>query len=240
MRLIRAIVCASVAVLAATRPMPAQAEHVVRWVTTLAPSGLDPHAFGNQQTSAVHLELYEPLIDVDWRMSLEPSLALRWSLVSPTIWWFELRPGVTFHSGELLTAEDVAFSLARARTDTSAWGDYLPGITSVEAPDAGTVLVTTRTPDLIFPYRLTSIPILSKHWAERHAALAPVASGALVTDAAAWRDAGTGPFMLESFEPGMRLVLTRNPDWWGSASTPTRSTGSSSSWRRAGRRRPSA
>src|SRR3954453_13794043 len=137
LRLIRGGVCTVGGVLSIA---PARAEHVVRWVTTLAPSGLDPHAFGNQQTSAVHLELYEPLVDVDWKMNVEPSLALRWRLASPTVWRFELRPGVTFHGGEPLTAEDVVFSLTRARADTSAWSYFLPGITGIEAPDAGTVV----------------------------------------------------------------------------------------------------
>jgi peptide/nickel transport system substrate-binding protein len=153
-------------------------------------------------------------------MNVEPSLALRWSLASPTAWRFELRPGVTFHGGEPLTAEDVVFSLTRARADTSARSDFLPGITGIEAPDASTVVVTTRAPDLILPYRLTSIPILSKRWAESHGALTPVASGALSTDAGAWRDAGTGPFVLESFEPGARLVLARHPGWWGTGLYP--------------------
>ena len=133
MRLIRAGVCALAAVLSIA---PARAGHVVRWATTLPPSGLDPHAFGNQQTSAVHLELYEPLVDVDWKMNVEPSLALHWSLAPPTAWRFELRPGVSFHGGAPLTAEDVVFSLTRARADTSAWSDFLPGITGIEAPDA--------------------------------------------------------------------------------------------------------
>ena len=47
-----------------------------------------------------------------------------------------------------------------------------------------------------------------------------MASGALATDAAAWRGAGTGPFVLESFEPGARLVLTRDPGWWGTGLYP--------------------
>ena len=112
MRLIRAIVC-TLAV--AFTVAPARAENVVRWATILQPSGLDPQAFQNQQTIAVLLQVFEPLVDVDWRMNIEPSLAIRWGLASPTVWRFELRPGVTFHGGELLTAEDVVFSLARAR-----------------------------------------------------------------------------------------------------------------------------
>jgi peptide/nickel transport system substrate-binding protein len=59
-----------------------------------------------------------------------------------------------------------------------------------------------------------------KRWAERHDALTPAPSGIIAMDAAAWRDAGTGPFVLESFEPGVRLVLTRYPRWWGTGLYP--------------------
>jgi peptide/nickel transport system substrate-binding protein len=217
MRLTRAIVCALAAVLTVAS---ARAEHVVRWATILQPSGLDPHAFNNQQTIAVLLEVFEPLVDVDWRMNLEPSLALRWSLVSPTVWRFDLRPGVAFHSGDPLTADDVAFSLARARADSSALRDYLLGIANVEASDPRTVVITTQAPDLILPYRITNVPILSKHWAERRGALAPVASGGIAMDVVAWRGAGTGPFVLESLDPDVRLVLTRNLRWWGTGLYP--------------------
>jgi peptide/nickel transport system substrate-binding protein len=159
------------------------------------------------------------MVDVDWRMGIEPSLALRWSLVSPTVWRFDLRPGVTFHSGDPLTAEDVVFSLARASTGTSAWKSDLLGIANIEAPDPHTVVVTTRAPDLILPYRL-GVPILSKRWAESHGASVPAASGAIAMDVAAWRGAGTGPFVLESFEPGRRVVLAHNPHWWGAGLYP--------------------
>jgi peptide/nickel transport system substrate-binding protein len=217
MRLIRAIVCALVTVLSVAS---ARTENTVRWATILQPSGLDPHAFGNQQTIAALLQVFEPLVNIDWRMSVEPSLALRWDLAPPTAWRFELRPGVAFHSGELLTAEDVVFSFARARAASSALRDNLLGIANIEAPDARTVVVTTRTLDLILPYRIAAIPILSKRWAEAHETLVPATSGVIAMDAAAWRGAGTGPFVLERFEPGVRLVLTRNPTWWGAGLYP--------------------
>jgi peptide/nickel transport system substrate-binding protein len=87
---VRAVMLALATLLIAA---PARAENVVRWATILQPSGLDPHAFNDQQTLAIHLELFEPMVDVDWRMGIEPSLALRWSLVSPTVWRVRPAPG---------------------------------------------------------------------------------------------------------------------------------------------------
>lgn len=215
MRQVRVVPLALAALLATAAGAPTRAENVVRWATLLQPSGLDPHAFGNQQTFAVLTQMFEHLVDTDWRMNVEPALATRWSLVSPTVWRIELRPGVTFHDGEPLAAEDVVFSLNRARSVTSASADYLLGVASVEAPDEHTVLITTQAPDLVLPYRLTNVEILSRRWLEAHDLLTPDPSGPLVLDVAAWRGAGTGPFMLESLEPGERLVLARNPRWWG-------------------------
>jgi peptide/nickel transport system substrate-binding protein len=199
---------------------PARAENVVRWVTTLSPSGLDPHAAVSAQTLDIMVQVFEGLVDTDWRENIEPSLALRWSLISPTAWRFELRPEVAFYGGEPLTAEDVAFSFKRARAPGAGYGDYLLGIADIATPNPRTVVVTTRTPDLILPYRLGPVPIISKRWAEAHDTVAPAASGPRATDAAAWRGAGTGPFVVESFEPGVRLALTRNPSWWGTGLHP--------------------
>jgi ABC-type transport system substrate-binding protein len=54
-------------------------------------------------------------------------------MVEPNIWRFELREGVTFHDGTPLTAEDVVFSIDRARADTSDLADSLKGISEVRA-----------------------------------------------------------------------------------------------------------
>ena len=57
-------------------------------------------------------EIYEPLVIRDTRGKVRPALATRWHVTDdPRIWVFELRPGVTFHDGTPLRAEDVVFSI---------------------------------------------------------------------------------------------------------------------------------
>ena len=61
---------------------------------------------------------------------------------------------------------------------------------------------------------------MSKAWAERHGAALPSQLGDETWDYAEMHANGTGPFMLEEFEPGERTVLVRNADWWGLAQHP--------------------
>jgi peptide/nickel transport system substrate-binding protein len=72
-------------------------------------------------------------------LELEPGLATSWRVVDPLAWEFELRQGVRFHDGTPLTAEDVAFSIDRARDEDSELNLLLDSVARVEVVDPGTV-----------------------------------------------------------------------------------------------------
>jgi peptide/nickel transport system substrate-binding protein len=204
-----------------TTTPPAWAENVLRWASAADALTFDPHAVSHQPTLVENLQVYEPLVDIDPGHRIEPALAMAWRLVAPTVWEFELRQGVRFHDGTPLTAGDVAFSLRRVTSGTGGWAESLwPPLTSVEAVGGHVVRIETAQPSLILPAQLADILIMSRAWAERHGAI----------DAAPFDDAevgyverhanGTGPFQLESFEPGVGTVMTRNPSWWGLGQEP--------------------
>jgi peptide/nickel transport system substrate-binding protein len=211
---------ALIAAASAVAALPAHAETTMRWVTSSPPSGLDPHASDNTPTSAVLNEVFDRLVYEDWQRSFQPALAQSWSLEAPTVWRFELRPGVKFHSGASLTAEDVVFSVRRAQTETSSIRNTVVNIADVRAADAHAVLITTATPDLILPFRMSDVPIISRRWAEQHGQLVPTPSEPVALADAAWGDAGTGPYRIESFAPGVRTVLVKDPGWWGAGVYP--------------------
>ncbi len=150
-------------------------------------------------------------------LTLVPALAVSWKFVDPTTWQFTLRRGVTFHDGTPLTAEDVVFSIERARGPGSDFRipDRAGTIAAARALDADTIEVTTTQPDPQLPAKIRLVNILSKAWAERHGVTAATYyaddHGTYAFDHAN----GTGPFMLESEEHGRRTVLVRNPNWWG-------------------------
>jgi peptide/nickel transport system substrate-binding protein len=213
--MVPAIILLSVFVLA--WPAPGRTENVLRWASAIAGLTFDPHAFNHQPTLAQNLQVYEPLVDYDSDHRIRPGLAAAWRLVDATTWEFELRQGVRFHDGTLLTAEDVVFSLRRGLSPESEFAAGVPSVAAVEAVGEYVVRVRTVDPDPILPENLFSILIMSKAWAGRHGAVevAPYTDAeiAYVENHAN----GTGPFVLEAYEPGVRMVLVRNAEWWGLA-----------------------
>jgi peptide/nickel transport system substrate-binding protein len=216
--IVRILVLAVAAVL--VWPAPGRAENVLRWSSAIAGLTFDPHAFNHYPTRAQNMQVYEPLVDFDPDHSIRPGLAVAWRLVDSTTWEFELRQGVRFHDDTPFTAEDVVFSLRRALSSKSELGRDLPPVAAIEAEGDHIVRVRSIEPNPILPEQLFSIGIMSKAWAERHGAVevAPYTDAeiAYVENHAN----GTGPFMLEAYEPGARTVLVRNPEWWGLAENP--------------------
>jgi peptide/nickel transport system substrate-binding protein len=144
-----------------------------------------------------------------------PQLAVAWRPVSRATWEFELRQGVRFHDGAPFTAEDVVFSIARARAEHSQYEGYFAHISDVRGVDAHTVHITTRAPDALLPDRLRKLFIMSKAWAEEHGMARTADFVAGEQTYATHHANGTGPFVLEKFEPRGPIVMRRNPNWWG-------------------------
>jgi peptide/nickel transport system substrate-binding protein len=201
---------------------PAAAENVLRftgkdaWAATM-----DPHAYAVEDNKGATYQVYEALLDVDSNLAVVPQLAVAWNIVDPTHWDFELRQGVRFHDGSPFTAEDVLFSIERARAKTSNFQSRVDGIAAVEAIDDRTVRITTTVPDPSLWLKLADVAIMSKAWARAHSVTEPADFVGSHEETYASRHAnGTGPLVLESFEPRGGWVMVRNPDWWGTVEYP--------------------
>jgi peptide/nickel transport system substrate-binding protein len=201
---------------------PAAAENVLRFTGISGGAvTIDPHAYVSSHNKVATKQVYEALLDIDSNLALVPQLALAWTPLDPTAWEFELRPDVTFHDGTPFTAGDVLFSIERARAKTSDLRDHLDGIAGVEAVGDHTVRITTAAPDPSLWLKLSDVAIMSRTWAERHGVTTPADYNRAREENYASRHAnGTGPFMVEAFEPRGRYVLVRNPAWWGAAEYP--------------------
>ncbi len=180
----------------------------------------DIHAQNLALQNGLHANVYESLVYYNSRtFEVEPMLAASWREISPTQIRFVLRQGVKFHDGSAFTADDVVFSLGRAQAKTSQFGPYAQGIAKVVKVDSGTVDVFLNSPNPVLLRQMTELRMMSRAWAEKHKATDPLNTSNLADKANetfAHRNAmGTGPFMLESWQPGVRMVFKRNPQWWG-------------------------
>jgi peptide/nickel transport system substrate-binding protein len=204
-----ASLAAAVAV-ALTSPLAAK---TFRWANDGDIISMDPYA--RQETTLLSFasNVYEPLIQRDRQLKLEPSLATEWSNPEPTIWHFKLRQGVKFHDGTPFTADDVVFSFERATTSQVA--PIVATFKEVKKIDDFTIDVVTKGPDPIVPDEITDWYIMSKAWSQKNHA-EKMADPAKNEDNYAVRNAnGTGPFMLKEREHEVKTVLVNNPTWWG-------------------------
>lgn len=175
---------------------------------------MDPYLVEEVFTSGFLGNVYEGLVRRAPDLTLEPALAERWELVTPTQWRFHLRKGVTFHDGSPLTADDVLFSAERVRAGASDFKNRLPADVKVVKVDDLTVDFITKDPNPILNFTWANWYIMSKAWAEANK-VAPPVKGGDTENYATLHENGTGPYKLDSREPGIKTVLSANPNWWG-------------------------
>lgn len=199
--------------LLATTPL-AQAK-TVRVASQGDALSMDPHSLAEAVQFSLLGNIYEPLVTRDKTLRLAPALATRWTLVTPTLWRFDLRRDVRFHDAAPFTADDVIFSLQRARGEGSDLRSQTASIKDVRRVDAFTVEIETSAPNPILPELLTTVYIMNKAWAERLKADKPVDRRRGVENQASFQSNGTGPYRLRERQPGTRTVLQRHPGWWG-------------------------
>jgi peptide/nickel transport system substrate-binding protein len=175
---------------------------------------LDPHSLNEAVQLAFLNNVFESLVTRDQALKVVPSLAVAWRLTAPTVWQFDLRKGVKFHDGANFSADDVVFSLNRARGEGSDVRSQLATVKDVRKTGELQIEIDTTVPNPILPDVITNILILSKTWAEANGAARPVDRRRGVENAASFRANGTGPFRVRERQPGLRTVLARNNLWW--------------------------
>lgn len=133
-----------------------------------APQSWDPHLQNEVLTSAVLANVYDGLTEFDRESRIGPALASEWRNPDDRTWVFRLRPGIRFHDGRALTAEDVVFSLDRARNHPgTGLASYLVEVETVKAVDPETIEIRTRRPFAALLAKLTQISIVPRDAPER-------------------------------------------------------------------------
>ncbi|MEZ4522432.1 MAG: ABC transporter substrate-binding protein [Thermomicrobiales bacterium] len=170
--------------------------------------GFDPHIAYGASSSSLQGNVYDTVITYDLEGNLAGGLAETWEVSDDGLeYTLSMRQGVTFHEGQAFSAEDVVANLDRILDETNglARRTELSNIGSYEASDEQTLVLSLEQPyaTLLAVLATNEVGIASKEWLE---------SG---VDPAREMN-GTGPFMLDSFEPEVRYTLVKNPNYWQS------------------------
>ena len=174
---------------------------------------MDPHAVNSAPVLSFMNNIYESLVRRGKDMSIEPSLATSCEpLEGENGWRFNLREGVTFQDGAAFTAEDVMFSYQRASNEAADVRSWFAPVSDVRVVDDFTIDFVTTAPNPLFPDSIANFMILDKDWAESNYAALPARDA---ENFATMNVNGTGPFTLQSRDPGVRTVLAPHEGWWG-------------------------
>ncbi len=185
-----------------------------RWSSAGDASTQDPHGQDETFTKSINNLVYERLIQPGKDMAPTPWLATSWKTVSPTKRIVYLRKGVKFHDGSTFTADDVVFSFERA-AQSKQFKTYAIPAGSAKKIDDHTVEFTTAAPNPVGLISIAEVPIMSKKWAEKNNATQPQDPSSKEVTFASRNAMGTGPYRLVSYEPDVKTVHSKNPQWWG-------------------------
>ena len=202
----------------------AASAETLRWARVGDALTMDPHSQNEGPTHTLNHHIYETLVGRALDGALTPRLATDWYIhdEDDTVWVFELREGVTFHDGTALTADDVVFSLDRARTPPSGMAALHAAVEEVTAVDDLTVHVRLAGPAPLYVQNLTNTFIMSRAWAEEHG-VETAPDFAAGEEAHSVRNTnGTGPFRLVERDPEVRTVLELFDGHWDDAPQVTR------------------
>ena len=183
------------------------------------PPTLDPHLTGDTTSAFYVVEVFGGLVSFNTNLELVPDIAESWKISDGKIYTFRLRPGVKFHNGKSVKAQDFKWSIERAANPKTASPvadtylndivgalEYMDGkaedITGIKVVDDLTLQITIDAPKAYFLAKLTypTAFVLDRDVVE--------------SGGRSWwigNAVGTGPFKLREYKIGERIVLEQNP-----------------------------
>lgn len=164
----------------------------------------------------------EPLVVVDQEnpTKILPAVAKSWEVSADGLTYtFKLRDGITFSTGNPLTADDVVFSFDRLKNLQGPVAFILDGMKEIRAVDPTTVDIELTAPDSAFLAKITNgaLMILDSKTVQANGGVSD-ATAVDADKAQAFLDGntvGSGPYVLKDWERNQRAVFEPNPKYTG-------------------------
>jgi len=206
MTMIRAFATAAVLGVGTAGMAPAQ---TLEFAYDADPVSLDPHEQLSGGTLQLSHMIFDPLVRWNQDLGFDARLAESWERVDDTTMRFHLRDGVTFHTGNDMTAEDVVWTIERLKSSPDFKGIFA-GWVSAEAIDDDTVEIKTDGASPLVLHTATYVFPMDKDFYEEGGAEIAKHGDSFASQ----NVSGTGPFTIAEREQGVRVVFERNPDYW--------------------------
>ncbi|MCR5725124.1 MAG: hypothetical protein K6G80_08575, partial [Treponema sp.] len=181
-------------------------KNVLRMNVSSEPDSFFPWESAAADTAAIYYNIFDGLLSFDEKGQLHPALAESYTISEDKLTYtFRLRKNVKFHNGADFTSADCLYTyenLAGLNGNSVKSDTFGRNVESLEAPDAYTFTVRTKTPMGGF-LALNIHPILPVGYHDH--ALHPV---------------GTGAYRFVEYKLHQQVVLERNDDYWNRAHMP--------------------
>jgi len=182
------------------------------------PVTLDPH----EQLSAGVLQmshmLFDPLVRFTKDFDFEARLAEKWQRIDDTTFRFTLRKGVTFHSGNPMTADDVVWTFNRLKTSGDFKAVFAPYEKLVKIDDYTVEIVSSEPYPLVLQTATYIFPMDSKFYSGEIDGKDKSLIVKHGNSFASTTVSGTGPFTVTSREQGVKVVFDRFDNYWDKSS----------------------
>jgi peptide/nickel transport system substrate-binding protein len=198
-----------------TAPASGPIDRVVWNIPFGEPGSLDPlRAFAPGEQTVLP-NVCDALLRIGPDLTIEPGLAERWKQVSPTRVRFTLRENARFWNGNPVSIEDVLYSLERhLDPELGSYYDYWASqIKRYEQTGPREVTLQTKVPDAYVHKMLATGlgTVVEKRYAEARGKEYGTPQGGIMC---------SGPFELERWDSGQRIVLTANEEYWDAEHRP--------------------
>lgn len=174
---------------------------------TLDSETLDPVMTANNCDIWVLNMMVEGLVtSSDDGKEVIPAVADSWTVSDDNLTYtFHIRDGIKFSDGNPVTAEDCVFSVQRAKDADGPWLGMLDMVDTIEDGGDGTVVIKLKEPSPSFLATLAMFDcgILEKSYVD-----------SVGDEGLAEKPIGTGPFMLQEWAKGDKMVFVKNPYYW--------------------------
>ncbi|MBF8184274.1 ABC transporter substrate-binding protein [Nonomuraea sp. K274] len=178
------------------------------WFMPKEPATLDlDNDAAGATTDTVMGNVCERLVQAQPDLTIKPWLAEKYEWTTPNTLVFTIRQSVRFHSGNVMTADDVVWSMNRHAADGANESDEYENVSEVRKTGADEVTITMKQADAVFLKALagTGGVVFERKAVEAQGDAFGTPGG---------DDACTGPLELKTWESGRQIVLTKAAGYW--------------------------